>query len=618
MLCLLLTGIFLSTAAGCTSDVTNSFEPFDPDERVQDTRELTDQEYTLLNTVAADDFGNQSLPKDGVKTDKERYVGMFYFLTLGQHDNHTGIYNVTEILENYGREAFDSDSEISPVGAAHFWGEPVFGYYNSADEWVVYKQMEMLTLMGVDFLGLDVSNGVLYEDVVYVLLDVLADYRDQGWDVPQIVFYTHDYGRDGQSVVDNALIPIKTMFYDREEYHDLWFAPEGKPMVIAVNEAEEFLDAADANGPYAEIKDFFHFKYWVWPTLQNVNQVVKNGMPWMQWTYPQPIHYESQRGDANGAVNVSVAQHTTVRFSDTNGTRGRGWTPEAGNDHERYAENVNFQAQWETVHDNDDQIKYVFVTGWNEWVAAKMQDGSTCYTVDQYNDEYSRDLEPTRTGPLKDNAFLLSHKEIRDYKMTEARHYVYESVSPSVTDPADALWEKGKTYLDFTGEAIARNSYRMDGNLNYVDNSNRNDIASVTVARDSEFLYFRITTLEPITAYEAGDTAWMNIWLNTMNGGEKNALGYQYVINRSVSGNKSAVMKATGNTTYETVGEAEISVSGNTLCVKVALSDLGLSDVNYDIEFKVSDNMQSERDFLDFYSTGDCAPIGRLNFKFGY
>lgn len=615
---MLLTGIILSTVTGCMSSNVKPFDPYDPAKRVEDTRTLTDQEYTILNTVAADDFGNQSLPKDSVKTDKERYVGMFYFLTLGQHDNHTGIYNITEILENYGRETFDSDSELSPVGAAHFWGEPVFGYYNSTDEWVVYKQIEMLTMMGVDFLGLDVSNGILYEEVVYVLLDVLADYRDQGWNVPQVVFYTHDYGRVGKDVVDNALIPIKTKFYDKEEYHDLWFAPEGKPMVIAVNDAEDFLATVDANGPYGEIKDFFHFKYWVWPTLQNVNQVVPNGMPWMQWSYPQPIHYESFRGDANGAINVSVAQHTTVRFSDTNGTRGRGWTPEKGNNHERYAENLNFQAQWATVREKDDQIKYVFVTGWNEWVAAKMQDGNICYTVDQYNDEFSRDLEPTRTGALKDNSFLLAHKEIRDYKMTEAKHYVYETVSPSVADPADPLWEKGSTYLDFTGEAIARNSYRMDGNFSYTDNSNRNDIASVTVARDAEYLYFRITTLEPITAYEAGDTKWMNIWLNTMNEGEKNALGYQYVINRSVFGSKSSVMKATGKTSFEQVGEAEIHVFGNTLCVKVRLSDLGLSETNYDIEFKVSDNMQSERDFLDFYTTGDCAPCGRLNYKFGY
>ena len=85
---------------------------------------------------------------------------MFYFLTLGQEQNHYGIYDISKILDQYGRAGFESDQTYSPVGAAHFWGEPVYGYYNSADPWVIRKQIELLTFMNIDFLGLDVSSGI--------------------------------------------------------------------------------------------------------------------------------------------------------------------------------------------------------------------------------------------------------------------------------------------------------------------------------------------------------------------------------------------------------------------------------------------------------------------------
>ena len=616
-LCAALAGSFLLGAGACGG---GTFSPYDPELRVDDTRNITPQQYSIYNTVSQNDFGIDKKSKDNLKADRERYVGMFYFLTLGQHLNHYGIYDVSEILKNYGREAFDSNSDISPVGAAHIWGEPIFGYYNSTDEWVIRKQIEMLTFMGIDFLGLDVSNGVFYENVVTVLLKVLCDYRDKGWDIPQLVFYTHDYGKDSERVINEAIKYLKTTFYDREEYAGCWFAPNGKPMMIAVKEAVDVLSWAEPESEYGKLYDYFEFKYWVWPQAEAVNRVVANGMSWMEWTYPQPIHYYKRRGDSDGQISVSVAQHgTVVRFSNTESARGRGWTPETGNDHTRYAQDLNYQLQWDTVREHDDEIKYVFITGWNEWVAEKMVDQfGTYFMVDQYNDEYSRDIEPTRTGALKDNSFLLSTKEVHDYKYTEAKHYKYAELSPDISDPNDPAWEQGATYLDFTGEAIPRSAYRMDGNLLYTDDSNRNDIAAVTVARDAQYLYFRIQTLDDVKPYESGDTRWMNIWLNTQNEGEKNAFGYQYVINRNVSGNKSSVMQSTGDNSYREVGSAEIAVSDKYVCVKIPLKTLGLSRENYDIEFKVSDNIQSQTDFLDFYSTGDCAPCGRLNYKFGY
>ena len=67
-------------------------------------------------------------------------------------------------------------------------------------------------------------------------------------------------------------------------------------------------------------------------------------------------------------------------------------------------------------------------------------------------------------------------------------------------------------------------------------------------------------------------------------------------------------------------GTADLFVEGNVMVVRAKLSDLGLSATNYDIEFKVTDNVKEadEFNYLDYYRTGDSAPIGRLNYKYGY
>ena len=60
------------------------------------------------------------------------------------------------------------------------------------------KQIEMLTMAGVDFIVLDTSNNVLYENVTAVLFDLLLEYQEAGWDVPRVVYYLgkHDLGAD--------------------------------------------------------------------------------------------------------------------------------------------------------------------------------------------------------------------------------------------------------------------------------------------------------------------------------------------------------------------------------------------------------------------------------------
>ena len=590
-------------------------------DRVTDTRDLTDAQYSVLNVSGTDDFGRVILPVDG-KVNDDRYVGMFYFLTLGQHTNHSGIYDVNKITyEGTFNKAFtDFNTPITPVGAAHFWGEPVWGYYNSQDPWVMRKQIEMLTMAGVDFLVLDTSNNVLYENVTAVLFDLLLEYQAAGWDVPQVVYYLgkHDLNADVQ-----VFKQVYQIFYSKDQYKSLWFTPNDpeKPMIVAPdNVIAKLRESTDAKEK--ALSEFFDFRVTQWPIAAPVNEpVYEYGAPWISFEYPQTPQ--------EGWINLSIAQHVSVCMTDTRASRGRGWHPtekvkgkwRGENDHENWRQNLNFQAQWNTVLEMTPEqratdARFVFLTGWNEWVAEKLRRGENDYfTVDTFNAEYSRDIEPSRSSDMKDYAYFQTIMNIHNDNYAPAVHYEYPAATPDITKDDATVWESAVTYRDFTGECADRNFKNMAGDAVYTDTTGRNDIDKISVLRDAQYLYFRISCTEDITAHTAGDQGWMNLWLKTANEADTLFCGYEYVINREVDGNKSAILAANG----EKVGEADVNVFGKVMIVRIPLGAIGLDENHYQVEFKVTDNVQDmENDPLNLYSTGDAAPIGSLNFNYGY
>lgn len=594
-----LCGALLLGSAACGGN-----KGYDEALRVEDTRNISANEYTVLNLSSTDDYGRIVSPAD---SKKDKYVGLFFFLTLGQHAGHDGHYDISKITQ-YGThyENFQANNERSPLGSAHFWGEPVWGYYNSEDPWVMRKQIEMLTMAGIDFICFDTTNAVLYQNVVDVLLEIMEEYRQQGWNVPKFMYYLGNN--------DNYMTDLKTLYNKyykegSEKYKELWFAPEGKPFITK----PDYI-AFDQNDPEEKaISETFNFKHVFWPDSLPDD----NGLSWMEWKFDavsgqgQPRH-----GDW---ISVSVAQHPTVRFSDTIGTWGRGYDFSTGiNNHERFREGLNFQSQWDAAINYGDAVKYIFQTGWNEWVAGKMYDGNVYFTVDTFDEEYSRDIEPCRNG-YGDNFYLQMIMNMRRANYTEAKHYKYEKVSVDIENFGIEQWENASEYLDFTGECVRRDFKPMCVTMdNYVNESNRNDIASVRVLRDAENLYFRIETLEPITDHVAGDEGWMNLLIKT-NGGGDLYNGYHYVVNTSPQADGTTdVMKAGKDNTLKKSGNAQYVVEGNVMQLCVPLKTLGLSESNYEIQFKVTDNVGGYGDYLNLYDTGDSAPIGRLNYTFGY
>ena len=123
---------------------------------------------------------------------------------------------------------------------------------------------------------------------------VLQEYHDEGWKIPQVMFYTNT--SSGLTVLD-----IYDSIYKPGYCKDTWFCLDGKPVIIAVKEECT-----------PECQEFFNIKMSQWP-----NEPDKlGGWPWMDFTRPQRVFANLDGVDE--VINVSVAQHSgNIRFGDS-------------------------------------------------------------------------------------------------------------------------------------------------------------------------------------------------------------------------------------------------------------------------------------------------------------
>ena len=70
----------------------------------------------------------------------------------------------------------------------HYWAEPLYGYYFSADPWVLRRHAQLLSAAGIDVLIFDTTNAVTYPEVYRQLCDVFEDVRKSGGRTPRIAF----------------------------------------------------------------------------------------------------------------------------------------------------------------------------------------------------------------------------------------------------------------------------------------------------------------------------------------------------------------------------------------------------------------------------------------------
>lgn len=630
LICLMLSAVF---ALGCGGNPTVQ----ERDAR----RNLTPFAFSMASLTATDDYGRSVTPMAFRKTDRERYVGLFYWMWISNTNYYYhNIFDCTKLMSTEeGQAAFwnidPSNAEyqqLSQVGAFHFTNEPLYGYYNSSDPWVITRHMELFMLAGIDFIFLDTSNALIYDKDIssyqfegtvkapcYTLLDTMLDLYEKGWEVPKVVFLTNT--NSGERVSE-----IRTHYYEYEggKYDPLWFKPDGvRPMIIGTTENNN--GASDAWGDINKFTAvsgadqlYFDVKETQWP-----NKAAKPyGFPWISNRAPQTFHTES------GAISVSVAQHGNLGFTDMIDRNSRGYDYKSGTVAENWQLGQNFENQWQTVFDLEaagEAVKFVNVTGWNEWIGMKFGTLSDkAVMVDNFYGQYTRDIEPDKTL-YKDTTALQLTRNLRQF--------VYEPIVGSyrwqTKTPASFLDfdDVSAVYVDPAGDAVARDYWSFDVKPTgpyYTDTTNRNDITEIRVVHDDVNLYFMITTKDAVTAYESGDN-WMNLFLST--GASEGFYGYDYVVNRSPDGGETSVERSASGWNWQSAGKAEIAVEGNRMMLTVPLASVGLTAENCRFSFKVADNVSkpswfaeadAEHDILHYYVTGDSAPLGRYGYAYGY
>lgn len=550
--------------------------------------------------IVASGAAENTAVSTAVKTDKDRKVGMFYFLWMGVVSTE-GPYDVSKIVEKNPNAGTSNEAWLAAgggeIGDYHWWGESLFGYYRSSDAWVIERDVQMLTDAGVDFLALDYSNAVDYSDQLLLLVQILDKYYQQGYQVPQITFITK---ASSGSMVMNL---YKKFYLAYPQYSHLWYQMDGKPLMVGLSDDAKVTD---------ECREFFTWRYPQWP--REIYQ--DDGFPWMDFTYPQAV-YGTQTGTT--IMSVSVAQHSgTLAMSSSalygdNTNHTRSWHGGANDPAEdAYLYGYNFSEQFENAITQDPDV--IFVTGWNEWIASRQENWNDAsgspitdpvILVDNCDINNSRDIQPMKGG-YGDNYYMLLVDYIRQYKGSVPETLTAEAVAGG----------NGTTqaYYDYTEETGDRNSKGF-GSLVYTDTTGRNDFYKMKMANDERYLYAYAQTTENIVGMGTEHT--MTLFLNTGNTENSAWCGYDYVIGRTAATETTVSVEKRVSTGWESVGTAEYILSGNQMQIMVPLTLIGLENVQeLNLEFKWADNYQGEDDIFSFYVNGDAAPYGRLNYTY--
>ena len=529
---------------------------------------------------------------------KDKYVGIFYWTWHCAHAKSTDPHNVTEILAKYPEALCDLEHPAwGRKQAPHHWNEPLFGYYNTIDKWVLRRHAEMLADAGVDVVIFDNTNGTMtWRESYTMLLETFAEARADGVKTPQISFILPFFDEK------LAAIQLRDLYIDlyRSKKHpDLWFFWKGKPLIMAMPDG---LDAADPLD--AEILDFFTFR----PGQPSyvVGQTRPDHWGWLS-VYPQQIYRNAD--DTPEQITVGVAQNHSAELGLTamNGVNvfGRTYTSKGYDTRENAVlYGANFAEQFEYALEVDPE--FIFITGWNEWVAGRFEhwQGVDNAFPDQFNDYFSRDIEPTK-GQLKDHYYYQLVSYIRRFKGTRS----LPAASAPVTIASPEQWAAVEpTYYAYRGNTSPRD---CDGYLttHYVNTSGRNDIVAAKVARDSENVYFYVECADKITS--SSDPCWMRLLLSTGDGDSWENI--QYILNRTKAG---MLERSLGGWHWEEVGEVSFHVEGNVLTVAIPRTMLGLGRGGFTLRFKWADNNLGGGDILDLYQYGDAAPGGRFLYRY--
>ncbi len=580
--------------------------------------------------VFTDGLGRTSLTYEDVGAPREnKEIAMFYWTWHAEASKAAKTpFNINDFILKYPEAKNDYDHPEWPNGSiAYFWNEPIYGYYRGNDPWVLRRQAELLANAGVDTIFTDNTNGsYTWKSGYTALFEAWESAQNEGAvSVPKVSFML-PFGATAGTVeqIENLYLDI----YRPGKYQNLWYYFDGKPMLMAYNNA--FVEGSASSNIKKEIENFF-----TWRSGQAVYRVDHTSVGQWGWlsVYPQAIYYGTRENTLARQVEqmtVGVAvnhDYVTKSITAMNGEHvmGRSYTSSY---EDRYLKEGSeatkwgyfFSEQFEYAIEKDPKV--IFITGWNEWTAGPQESwyGVENAFADQFNDEFSRDLEPSK-GALKDYYYYLFVNYVRKYKGCNPIPTPSAAQTINLSGNADQWNTAEPYYAAYIGNTEDRNA-KGYGSLTYTETSGRNDIIGARIARDDETVWFYVECNENITPYT--DKLWMNLLIDTdqTNQGWET---FEYVVNKSAASADTLILEKFTGDGYasEKVADVRYKVDGKTMVVEIPKSVLNLSGYDYTINFAWTDNVHDEGDYetfsgdiMDFYISGDVAPGAR--FKFSY
>ena len=541
---------------------------------------------------------------------KDRYVGIFYFVWQGAHgyDKHTkpnkdeGVkeksssdtlspYDISKLLaEN------PENPNYGPNHAFHHWGEPYFGYYLPDDEWIIRKHGQMLSDAGVDVLILDATNTSIYLPQVTKIVETFRKMRQEGQSTPEFAFIVN-------SAPEKTVTRLYEQLYEKGLFKDLWFNWKGKPLLLCPPE-----------GLTDETRNFFSTRHsWAWSKKEKWFADGKDKWTWIDHT-PQSYGWHEAQNKAE-QISVAIAEHPIANI-------GRSFHDGKQPEIQQSGKGLYFSEQWKRALEVDPE--FVFVTGWNEWVAMRFMDGKAkkmmenpidsgkTYFVDLYNAEFSRDAEPVK-GAFNDNYYYQLVDNIRKYKGSRAVP-VYTSMNDIKIDGNFKDWEKVEAvFKDDKGDTFHRKHAGWGRIKEYTNTSGRNDIIETKITSDAAHVYFYAKTegnMPPLSIEN-----FMHLFIKT----ETNQVaweGFNFLVNHQmIKDNLSTIERFTQTGNWENIAPISIQIHKNEIELAIPKTALGITGNAFSLDFKWTDNIPVG-DALQWLDKGDTAPNARFRYRY--
>ena len=611
-----------------------------------------------------------------IKNDKRRVVGIFY-ITWHTQNIHSwkGPYaaDVTKILEQDPEARRDTNHKLWQNDAYHYhYAEPEMGYFLSQDEWVIRKDMSMLTDAGVDVLIMDVTNAVRYWDEWEIIFQTMQKVKAEGNHVPKFCFWAFN------GPVITVVQELYNRIYKENKYSDLWFYWDEKPLLLYNNDPHHnasggwvenpnpnYYEAAaiDPNDPnynnpdytqkslkdYTnEVKEFFTLRnmwwgYYEWAGKRYIgtedNWSFGYSLADNRILEMSPEELLSTHNGKREQAAVTPAQHPVTMTENPMGV-GKSWTRRFGepqlNEYDMpevgyipYLNQVKenpvlygayFQESWDYALQGDPE--FLYINDWNEWTAMKFNLGpntpwlgryNSFMFVDQYNMEFNRGIQPMKGG-YTDNYYMQMAQNIRRYKGSRPipQHFGYAECK---IDGRFGDWKCNTIeYRDTHGDTFHRDAKGYAG-LHYTNTSGRNDIITSKVSVGKDNVSFYAETADKLTPHT--DPNWMLLLIDADNNSSTGWYGYDFIINKSVKNDRLTTLMQYDSEKGEWCHAADIAMryADNHLELTLPRELLNITGDSFTFDFKWADNPTELEDPISLCLDGDTAPNRRFNYR---